>query len=423
MHAAGPGGAKPYAGGLPDPRWSAAATGRRPAGTLEGMTERPTRRDWAVAAGLTLLSALAPRAGGPAEPEPVAAWVGLLGLGLAVAQGLPLAWRRWRPAEVAAVVVVAFAGYGLLAFPAPPYAGWVAMFAVATHVPGRRQAIVAGCAVAATLAAGAVGAAVVHPEGGNELPALLMLTLIVLLGGALTRAERDRVSALRERAASLEREQDAVRGEAALEERLRIARDLHDLVGHGLSAIAVQSGTARVALDAGELGAVRTALGNVETSSRAAMQEMRALVGVLREPSPGAAESVPGLDGLPALVEHARRAGVRAGLDPTGVVGQVPPVVGECAYRVVQEALTNVARHAPGAAATVRIDARDGRLGVEVTDRGGTLPGPVSASRGHGLVGMRERVEILGGTLEAGPVDGGGWAVRASLPLREGIGA
>jgi len=387
------------------------------------MSEHPTRRDWAVAAGLMLLSVLAPRFGGSDEPDPRPAWVALVALGLAVAQGLPLAWRRWRPAAVAAVVVVAFAGYGLLVFPVPPYAGWVALFAVAAHVPSRRRAIVTSCAVAAALAAGAVGAAEVHPEGRNELPALLMLTLIVLLGGALTRAERDRLSALRERAASLEREQHAVRGEAALEERLRIARDLHDLVGHGLSAIAVQSGTARVALDAGDLGAVRTALHNVETSSRGAMQEMRGLVGVLRDREPGAEGSTPGLDGLPALVEHARRTRVQAVLEPVGDLGQVPADVGRCVYRVVQEALTNVARHASGAATTVRLEARDGWLRIEVTDRGGSSPGSASSSRGHGLVGMRERVEILHGTLEAGPLDGGGWAVRVSLPLREGAGA
>jgi len=366
------------------------------------MSARPTRRDWAVAAGLILLSALAPRAGGPIEPEPDAAWVGPVGLGLAVAQGLPLAWRRTRPAGVAAVVVVAYAAYGLLVDPVPPYAGWVALFAVAAHVPGRRRAAVTSAAVAAALVAGMVGAAVVRPEGRNELPTLLLLTLTVLLGGALTRAERARVSALR--------------GQAALEERLRIARDLHDLVGHGLSAIAVQSGTARVALDAGDLGAVRTALGNVEATSRDAMQEMRTLVGVLRERAVT-------LDGVPALVERARRAGVRAGLDPVDDIGQVPPSVAECAYRIVQEALTNVARHAPGATATVRLEARDGRLVVEVTDRGGTRLGHVSEDRGHGLVGMRERVEILHGTLEAGPLDGGGWTVRASLPLHEGTGA
>ena len=386
------------------------------------MSERPTRRDWAVAAGLTLLSALAPRGGGPTEPEPAAAWIGLLGLVLAVAQGLPLAWRRTRPTGVAAVVVVAYAGYGLVVDPVPPYAGWVALFAVATHVPGRRRATVTSAAVAAALVAGMVGAAVLRPEGRNELPTLLLLTLVVLLVGALTRAERARVSALRERADSLEREQDAVRGRAALEERLRIARDLHDVVGHGLGAIAVQSGTARVALDAGDLGAVRTALGNVEATSRGAMQEMRSMVGVLREWSPGAAESAPGLDRLTALVEQARRDGVQAALDLVGDLGQVPPIVGQCAFRVVQEALTNVARHAPGAAATVRVEARDARLGVEVTDRGGSRLG-VSVSGGHGLVGMRERVEILHGTLEAGALDGGGWKVRASLPLPEGAGA
>jgi signal transduction histidine kinase len=385
--------------------------------------ERPTRRDWAVAAALTVLSALAPRVGGPIEAAPVAGWISSLSFPLAAAQGVPLAWRRIRPVAVAAVVVVAFAAYGLLIDPTPPYAGWVALFAVAAHVPGRRRATVVSCAVAAALAAATIGAAVVHPAGQNELPAVLLLTLIVLMGGALTRAERARVSALRERAASLEREQDAVRGQAALEERLRIARDLHDVVGHGLSAIAVQSGTARVALDAGDLGAVRTALGHVEATSRGAMQEMRALVGLLREPSPGAAGGAPGLAGLPALVEQAGQAGVRADLDAVGDLGQVPPAVGQCAYRTVQEALTNVVRHAPGAAATVRLEAREGRLRVEVTDHGGTRAGVVSASGGHGLVGMRERVEALHGTLQAGPLAEGGWAVRVSLPLREGVGA
>jgi signal transduction histidine kinase len=283
--------------------------------------------------------------------------------------------------------------------------------------------MVASGVVAAALAAGVVGAAVLRREGRNELPTLLLVTLVVLLGGALTRVQRDRVSALRERAASLEREQAAARGQAALEERLRIARDLHDVVGHGLSAIAVQSGTARVALDAGDLGAVRTALGHVEATSRAAMREMRSMVGVLRERAADALEADLGLAGLPALVEQAGRAGVRASLEWAGDPAQVPPVVGRCAYRVVQEALTNVLRHAPGAAATVRLEARDGWLRVEVTDRGATRAGPAPAPGGHGLVGMRERVELLHGTVQAGPVDGGGWLVRASLPLREGIGA
>jgi signal transduction histidine kinase len=400
-----------------------ATTASGVAGTLDGVIARPTGVDWAVAVGLTLLSVLAPRTSGPTEPESVPAWVGLFGLGLLAAQGVPLAWRQIRPVVVAAVVVLASAGYGLLVFPAPPYAGWVALFAVATHVHGFRRAMLIGAAVAAALAGGVVAAAVVNPEGRNELLPVLLVTLIVALAGGLTRAERDRVLALRERAASLEREQDAVRGQAALEERLRIARDLHDLVGHGLSAIAVQSGTARVALGAGDLDAVRAALGHVEATSRSAMREMRAVVGMLREQSPAATEGVYDLDGLPALLEQAGRAGVRATLDPAGDLGQVPPVVGLCAFRVVQEALTNVIRHAPGADASVRLQAHEGWLDVEVTNRGGSGAGTVPVSGGHGLVGMRERVEMLNGTVRAGPLDGGGWTVRASLPLREGIGA
>jgi signal transduction histidine kinase len=385
------------------------------------MVRRPDGRDWAVAVGLTLLSALNPRAGGPVQPEPVAAWAGALGYGLVLAEGIPLAWRRIRPVTVAVVVVLAFAGYGLVMQPGPPYAGWVALFAVAAHVPGLRRAILTSGGIAAALAAAATGAAAVRPEGRTELPTVLLVTLIVLLGGALTHAERDRISALRDRAASLEREQASARGRAAVEERLRIARELHDVVGHGLSAIAVQSGTARVALDAGDLGAVRTALGHVETSSRAAMQEMRTMVGVLREPSADAPDPTAGLAGLPALVEQAGRAGVRASLEFVGAPVPVPPAAARCAYRVVQEALTNVLRHAPGAAATVRLETRDGWLRVEVTNTGGTArSGPAPPPGGHGLVGMRERVELLHGTVQAGPVPGGGWAVRASLPLREG---
>src|SRR5438105_9067900 len=111
------------------------------------MTERPTRRDWAVAVGLTLLSVLAPRAGGPVNPQPRAAWIGLLALALALAQGVPLAWRRTRPAAVAVVVVVAYAAFGLAVDPAPPYAGWVALFAVTLNLPGRRRSMLTGLGV------------------------------------------------------------------------------------------------------------------------------------------------------------------------------------------------------------------------------------------------------------------------------------
>ena len=184
----------------------------------------------------------------------------------------------------------------------------------------------------------------------------------------------------------------------------------HDVVGHGLSAISVQSGTARVALDAGQLPAVRAALVNVESTSHAALQEMRQLLGVLRD-----ASSRAGLDNLEMLAEST--VGSRATVTRTGDLSRVPPVVALGAYRVVQEALTNVVKHAPHARVAVSVAVVDDRLAVEIIDEGTSSAGPRPAGEGHGLLGMRERVEGLRGALEAGPTDDGGWRVRAELPL------
>jgi signal transduction histidine kinase len=385
-----------------------ATTAVLPRGRLGAMGPRPTRGDWVVAAVLTVLCALAPRAGPPATDNP--AWVATFGLVLAVVQGLPTAWRRIRPALVAAIVVPAYLIYALVVDPVPPYAGWVVLFAVIVHSPERRRAVLRGGVCAATLIAGIAVAALMSPSGRNELPTLLLITVVVVLAAALTRAERGRIAALRERADSLEREQDAVRAQAALEERLRVARDLHDVVGHGLSAISVQSGTARVALDAGQLPAVRTALVNVESTSREALQEMRQLLGVLRDTS-----SPAGPADLTALV--AQTAGARATV--SGDLSRVPPIVGLCAYRVVQEALTNATKHAPGAKVAVSVATVGDRLIVNITDDGSSAEHPEAVGIGHGLLGMRERVEALNGVLDAGPTQNGGWRVRAELPLAE----
>jgi signal transduction histidine kinase len=221
------------------------------------------------------------------------------------------------------------------------------------------------------------------------------------------------------RAEQAERTRDEVARRRAVEERLRIARDLHDSLTHSISVIKVQAGVAaHLARKNGEEPS--DALLAIQEASSDAVRELRSTLDVLRRE-----EDVngSGLDQLPALVERARSSGLPTTYTVLGDRRPLPPAVDQAAYRVVQEALTNVVRHAPGAAATVRLEARDGWLHVEVTDRGGARAGPVPACGGYGLVGMRERVETLHGTVQAGPIDGGGWAVRASLPLREGIGA
>jgi signal transduction histidine kinase len=363
------------------------------------MARRPTRGDWVVAGVLIVLCTLAPRVGPPGPDDP--RWVMSLGLALAVLQGLPTAWRRVYPSAVAVVVVSAYLAYVFIVDPVPPYAGWVVLFSVIVHASTRQRAAVHGGTVAVALLAGLAMSAVLRQEARNGLPTVLLLTVVVVLAAALTRAERGRVAALRERAASLEREQDAVREQAALRERLRVARDLHDVVGHGLSAISVQSGTARVALDAGELASARAALVNVERSSHEALQEMRQYLGVLRGKP---ALTAPGVADVDELIDHT--AGIRA-------------TVGVCAYRIIQEALTNVAKHATDAAVTVSMTAHDNRLEVDVTDTGGDGRSPRRGA-GHGLVGMRERVQALRGMLDAGPTGDGGWRVHALLPFHGG---
>jgi signal transduction histidine kinase len=210
---------------------------------------------------------------------------------------------------------------------------------------------------------------------------------------------------------------DAVRERSAAEERLRIARDVHDLVGHGLSSIAVQSSAARLALDAGQVDTARAALSAVESSSRRAMSEMRHLLGVLRGSDAGGYVPVPGLPELPGLVDRLRGQGVSVTLNIDGL-GVVPDSASLAAYRVAQEALTNVVRHAPGSRARVDVRTAGGAVVVVVEDYARrAAPPPEAGAGGHGLIGMRERVTALGGQLSAGPAgDHPGWRVRATIP-------
>jgi signal transduction histidine kinase len=248
------------------------------------------------------------------------------------------------------------------------------------------------------------------------LASLPALTLAAAGTGGVIRTQRFRSELLaRERVSTLQQEW--------ARQRLALARDLHDLVGHGLSTIAVQSSTARLALQADRAGTALAAVTAVEKGSRDTMAGVRELLELLiedaeepvdpsrsRRPAPGLSDIAALVAELPDVVSV--DLDLQPGLSPA-------PVVGLCAFRVVQEALTNAVRHAPGAAVRVRVHSQGGALVVEVTDDGAGSGGPGGA--GFGLRGMRERLNALGGTLTAGPMTGGGWQLRAELPAGKGL--
>jgi signal transduction histidine kinase len=207
---------------------------------------------------------------------------------------------------------------------------------------------------------------------------------------------------------------------AVLEERTRIARELHDVVAHHLSLIAVQAETAPYRL--GDLPEpARAEFGSLSEVAREALTEMRRLLGVLRQDQPAGLAPQPQLTDLPVLVDTARRAGVEIELSVPAELGKLPVGVGVCAYRIVQESLSNASQHAPGAAVTVLVDHDARAVQLRVANGPGTpaIRSGHERSHGHGLTGMRERVALLGGSLSAGPTSAGGVVVSVVLPLGE----
>ena len=265
----------------------------------------------------------------------------------------------------------------------------------------------------------------------------LFAALVVLDLAGRWRRDRRALAAQTERAArqAVLAEQETERAEreaarrAVLEERARIAREMHDVVAHRMSLIAVQAETAPFRLTGLETP-VRAEFAALSEAARQALAEMRGLLGVLRGSDPGARPELgpqPRLADLPELIEGARRAGatVSFSMDGTGARPPhalsaddiaVPDGVGLCAYRIVQESLSNAGRHAPGAAISVTAEAKPGSVRVAVVNEPSAAGQSRDNGTGHGLAGMRERVGLLGGSLRAGPEPGGGFAVRAVLP-------
>jgi signal transduction histidine kinase len=259
-------------------------------------------------------------------------------------------------------------------------------------------------------------------------------TLIFAAAAIAADSVRSRLRTQRALTAQTERTQAEQDRRAVLEERTRIARELHDVVAHHMSLIAVRAETAPYRL--GELPSPALAeFGALSEVAREAMVEMRRLLGVLRQDRLefAALEPQPELADVPALVDAARRAGVSVSLSVPAELGKVPAGVGVCAYRIVQESLSNASQHAPGAAVTVSLEQGAGAVELRVANGPGPRPGPgvgpgsgagsgpgsVEAGPGHGLTGMRERVAMLGGSLSAGPTPTGGFVLTAVLPLGE----
>jgi signal transduction histidine kinase len=358
--------------------------------------------DAAAAAGYTLflLSEL------PRVPPTWPMWLAILGA------GLPLAVRRVWPVPVFCTVLAASVlGIALDAVHDPLLAAAVALYLVAVTV--RRPAWEPTLAIGTLSLLGIFLVTAIGPFGGpgvREIPSSVGGAVVgyVFLGGAWTigRAVRERRAAAAAAARQLVER-------AAVEERLRLARELHDVVSHTLSVIGVKAAVANHVADS-RPAEVRDALAVIETTSREAMTEMRRLLGVLRAPAELA--PLPDLASLPALAERASTAGVQVDLD-VRPAAELPRSVQLSVYRIVQEAVTNVVKHAAPARCRVLVDSTVDGVRIEVTDDGAGPVGAAPGGPGHGLIGMRERVGMHGGTFSAGPSPAGGFAVAASLPL------
>ncbi|RKQ34209.1 sensor histidine kinase [Kocuria tytonis] len=364
--------------------------------------------------------------------------VGWVALG-AVILAAPLAWRRRFPVTVMVAVSVLY--FALATWVGVEmYASQVVLFlgfySVGAWCPDRHRAMWSRAAVAAGMGVWLVWVTVdqftdpqVGERGVNAYMAFAAIQLLIniayftgawIFGNRTWHAaiEREDLEAAH---AEIRNQQDRLAEQAVSLERLRIARELHDVVAHHVTAMGVQAGAARVSMSRDpEAAAVH--LRGVESSARDAVAELRTMVHTLRD-GEGIPDSVPRLADLDALVADARAIGQDAALERIGPEPDLPPPAQLALYRTAQEGITNARKHAgPRAAVTVRLRTGTDRVELEISDsgRGSRLGGSAAGGAGMGLTGMRERMASVGGTLEAGPKPDGGWLVRATVPGQAG---
>jgi signal transduction histidine kinase len=342
-----------------------------------------------------LLQMLSVGTGLPEQAPGTAAAAAFIG----VASALVLFARARAPFVVLAVTVVGYAAQVLVGGPALPVAVSVMVFVVARGSSGEQRGGVhpPTWTVVALLGGLAGVVAPLHAAGFDSEAAVYGLLCSVAGAAGLLMALK------------AGRDQQR-RTELVMAERRRIARELHDVVGHGLGAITMQAGAARLAVAAGASDQATRSLLDIEAAGRGVLQEVRWLVSLLREEEHHAMLDVPN------LVGNARRSGLDVALDVDGDLRAVPASAGEAAYRIVQEALTNVLRHADRKEAIVSIRVADA-LAVDILDRSECVGPPPDVEEGNGLRGMRERALAVGGILSTGRTPDGRWSVHAELPL------
>jgi signal transduction histidine kinase len=326
---------------------------------------------------------------------------------LAVLQVAPLLLRRRFPTAVLVVVASAASLYTVVTSShLVPLPTAIATYTVAAQLERRRSLVLTAAAaltfMLSSLAIGGVGPAIAG---------LIPFAAAWVFGDNLG-TRRAYTSELEEKAERLEREREVEAARAVAEEQARIARELHDVIAHNLSVMVVQAAAANDVFDS-RPDRAREALRTIEATGRTALGELRRLLEAVRG-DVGLAPQ-PGLDALDALVSQVRSAGVEVAVKVEGDPRPLPPALDLSAYRVVQEALTNTLKHAGATRADVALRYGDDALDVEVRDNGSGLGN--GGGTGRGLIGMRERVVIFGGSLETGPADGGGFAVAARFPL------
>jgi signal transduction histidine kinase len=345
-------------------------------------------------------------------PLPTRACLGYLLVGV---QSLVLLGRRYWPVTVALVSGFLALLYGVSSLPDPPvpYAALVAIYTAAARAPQRRAILVA------VVSAAEIALALILDRAKSDYQDAIFNYLIFatawLLGFAKS-AHAERLAALEERAAQLERSQLLESARAVSEERNRISRELHDIVAHHVSMMVIQAEAAPLLIDRDPKAATE-AMDSISQTGRAALTEMRRMMVLMREGEALPLAPQPDLSVVRELIDGIRSSGLDVSFDLSGDVRALPQGTELTAYRVLQEALTNVAKHARGARADVRLDYGPEALHIDVRNDSPEAADQIELPGGNGLAVMRERVALVGGDLTVGPDEQGDWRVSALLPV------